>query len=437
MDFSSRLNLPFSRRTLFWLVASVAFLSLGVGVYVYRSLIGPKTLQVVVAQNSEDADIMRAFARALDEAGAPVRLDVTQVADVIEAGRTLNAGKTDIAVVRPDLTETGEALGVTPLRKSTLLVFSLGDKIESFDKLAGKRLALALRGPGDQAVLDRVLARYDLTAQVKVFAVADSDAAKLIASKQVEALAILAPPLGRETRRLLRDVSGRKLALLKPLDIDDAESLSEVAPAYSEETVKAGSLAAHPKLPAEDMTTVGVSYYLMAQRKVSRETIATLTELLFKERQKIARSAPAINQMKGLDPDEAPKSGIPTHPGAIDYFAREQRSFLDVYGDWLWLGLFAAGGVSSFFTWLWSFYARRRRDAVHDILERLGRMLKEARTSSEDQLESLELQLDDVVRDVIRHTTEERTNTRTMSALMLAIESTRAAIGERLYLVRK
>ena len=74
---------------------------------------------------------------------------------------------------------------------------------------------------------------------------------------------------------------------------------------------------------------------------------------------------------------------------------------------------------------------------MHDILERLGRMLKEARTSSEDQLEALELQLDDVVRDVIRHTTEERTNTRTMSALMLAIESTRAAIGERLYLVRK
>lgn len=427
-----------SRRTLIWLVLAVVLSAAAATVGIWRAMARPTELTVAVAQDTDDAAVIEAFARILDETGASVRLRPKRVADVLEAGESLASKKTQLAVMRPDLSETGDALGVTPLHKSALFIARVGDKAETdLAKLAGRRMAVIVRAQGDRALVDRVLSRYDIGAGVRVSEVATTEAARLVAARQVDAVAFVAAPLGREARRIFRDIGGRESAPLTLIDIDDADTMAELAPVISEETIKAGTLQARPKAPAEDLTTISATYYLMAQRGVNRETIATLTELLFKERQKIARTAPIINQMKGLDPDEAPKSAIPTHPGAIDYFAREQRSFLDLYGDWLWLGLFAAGGVSSAITGVWSFLSRQRRNAVHEILDRLGAMLKQARTADIGQLEALELQLDDVVRDVIRHATDERTSARTMSALMLAIESTRSAIGERLALIRK
>lgn len=434
------MEIPFglSRKAIIWLAVVAGALAFVVGAMAWRSLNAPTRLSVAVAQGSDDHDMMSAFARALDDRRASIRLDVVRVGNEAAAGDLLATGKADLAVVRPDIKGGDEALGITPLHRAALFLAAVGPKgVEDVAKLAGKRVALVVRAPGDRALLDRVLLRYDLSESVRVTEIATADAAKLIATRQTDAVAVVAAPFGRDTRKLLRDIGGREAASLKLLDIDEAESISEMTPALSEETIKAGSLDARHKSPAEDVTTIGIDYYLMAQRKLSRDTAATLTELLFKERRAIARSAPLINQMKGIDPDEAPKSAIPIHPGAIDYYAREQKTFLDAYGDLLWLGLFAMGGVSSFFTWLWSFYARRRRNAIHDILDRLSEMLTRARGASIDELAALELNLDGVVRDVIRHATEERTSTRTMSALMLAIESTRAAIGERLALIRK
>ena len=427
-----------SRGTLVWLLLALALTAVTVTAVVWRAMAKPTELTVAVARDTDDAALVEAFARVLDATNASVRLRPLLVDDVIIAGERLAAKKAHLAVARPDLSELGDALGVTPLHKSALFLASVGEKGEAdLAKLAGKRIAIVVRAPGDRALVDRVLSRYDMGTATKIQEVSTGEAMRLVSSRQVEAVAFVAAPLGRDARRIFRDLAGRSGAALTLLDVDEADLIAEIAPVLAEETVKAGALQARPKAPADDLTTISASYYLMAQRDVNRETVATLTELLFKERQKIARAAPIINQMKGLDPDEAPKSTIPTHPGAIDYFAREQRSFLDLYGDWLWLGLFAAGGVSSAVTALWSFLSRQRRNAVHDILDRLGVMLKQARTAEGPRLEELELQLDDVVRDVIRHTTEERTSTRTMSALMLAIESTRAAVGERLALIRK
>ena len=404
----------------------------------WRLLAAPKHLSVAVAKDGIDATIMGAFAKALEGSKASLRLDVVPVADVLAAGHALATGKTDLAVVRPDLSEIGDALGVTPLRKSVLVILTPETKtISSIPNLAGKRLAMVTRAPGDRTIVDRLLLRYDLTGKVRISDVSGAEAGKLLAGKQVDAVAMMTPPVGQVARRMMREVVGRDAAGLTLLDIEEAETLAEVAPAYSEETVKVGAFHARPQLPAEDLTTVGVSYYLMAQRGVGRETIATLTEQLFKERQKIARVAPVIHQMKGLDADEAPKSPIPTHQGAIDYFAREQRSFIDIYGDWLWIGLFATGGVSSAVTWIWGVYERKRRNVIHDLFERLAVMLQQARHADLDDLEALELKLDEVIRRVIQNIAEEGVHAHTMAALRLAIDSTRAAISERLALLRR
>ena len=92
-----------------------------------------------------------------------------------------------------------------------------------------------------------------------------------------------------------------------------------------------------------------------------------------------ARTAPAVNQMKAPESDTMTSAALPNHPGAVDYFTREQESFMDRYGDWLWLLLFAGGGISSALAWASEFLARKRRELVDELLDRLTSLIAEAR----------------------------------------------------------
>jgi hypothetical protein len=107
-------------------------------------------------------------------------------------------------------------------------------------------------------------------------------------------------------------------------------------------------------------------------------------------------------------------------------------TFMDRWGDWLWLGLFAGGGFTSVFAWIGQLFARQKREAVDEVLEELSSLLARARRSeTHEELAELTLKLDDVVRLSIRFTRRGLTDTRVMSALMLAIDSTRSAITDR------
>ena len=102
---------------------------------------------------------------------------------------------------------------------------------------------------------------------------------------------------------------------------------------------------------------------------------------------------------------------------------------MDLYGDWLWLGLFAAGGISSAGAWLSQMLARRRRQLVDTVLDRLLEILAEARDAVDMQtLDNLTLEVDTLVTHAIRQARWRTTQTITTSALTLAINSSRAAI---------
>jgi hypothetical protein len=149
-------------------------------------------------------------------------------------------------------------------------------------------------------------------------------------------------------------------------------------------------------------------------------------------RSRIANATATINLLKAPDTDSATSAALPVHPGAVDYLNREQLTFMDRWGDWLWLALFAGGGFTSILAWISNLFSQQKRRAVEDILEELSGLLSQARKClSHEELEYVILRLDEVVRQSIRTTRSGLTNTRTMSAMMLAIDSTRAAIDDR------
>ena len=123
---------------------------------------------------------------------------------------------------------------------------------------------------------------------------------------------------------------------------------------------------------------------------------------------------------------------LPIHPGAIDYYEYGQLSFMEAYGDWLWLALFSAGGLSSAMAWMARLFTRQRREIIDRILDRLLCVLTEARAAkTADELNDLEVEVDGLVTHAIRQARRRTTGTRTMSSLIMALDSARVAIEGR------
>ena len=98
---------------------------------------------------------------------------------------------------------------------------------------------------------------------------------------------------------------------------------------------------------------------------------------------------------------------------------------------WVWLLLFAGGGVSSALAWLSEFFARRRRELVDELLDRLTSLISEAREAKTPaDLDAVAQEIDHQVAHAIRYARQQSTNTRAISALLLAIDAARAAVAD-------
>lgn len=400
----------------------------------YWRLIRPTEFVVAVAPpRGAEADLLHAFSSMLRTGQRGVRIDVRAYESLQDASLALEGGAADIAVVRPDISLPANGLTVAILRQEALLiVHPANQKLESVSALAGKTLAVIARDEADVAAVRTLLDFHDVAPAVRIEAIPEAEIATAVAGGRVAAAAFVATPGDPEARRVARALARAFGKPMKLLPIGQAEAFSAANPTFSALKTPAGGVLANPVLPAEETDGAGVSWRLMARSGLDRGPISTLTERLFENRSALAKSSRVALSMKAPGSDDATSAVLPNHRGALDYFNREQLTFMDRYGDWLWFGLFAATGVSSAFAWIGRMFTRRRREAVDDALDRLCRILGEARhAQSREALAAISSEIDRLIAICVRRARRRTTSTRTMGALMLAIEAARAAVRDR------
>lgn len=415
--------------------AAGLLLSAGLAAFGYWYFVSPTRLVVaIVPSDGPEARLVEGYAQALQERKRDIRLRTLPFEDVRQSAEALQQNRVDLGVVRPDVFLPNNGLTVAILREEALVLLASGAaKIEDLADLAGKRLGLVTHHAADLPVLTTVLQHYDLAPPaIAIVPLKPDEVEAAFAGKRIDALAFVAAPVAAEAANLARAAMKALNGKIKVIPVGESEALALKTPVLTAATIPAGALGGRPRQPDEEVKTIGVSYRLMARSDANRATISKVAQYLFQMRSRIAQTTPAVNFMKAPDTDTATSDALPNHPGAVDYFAREQLTFMDQYGDWLWLALFAGGGLSSGFAWVSQLFARKRRELVDQVLDRLICILTEARGSgSVKELDELALEIDGLVTHAIRHTRRRRTGTRTMSSLMLAIDSARAAIADR------
>jgi TRAP-type uncharacterized transport system substrate-binding protein len=383
----------------------------------------------VPAHNEPETRALVAFARALGEQDKDIQLDIVQVRDVEDGATRLQQKEVDLALVRPDVLLPSNGLTVAIMSEPAVVVLAPTDNIA---ELAQRRIGLVADQGADLALLTTVLGLYEIKApQTSFVPLAASAVPEAFTSKQIDAVAIVSPQ-GRSIAALVGAVQKAAEPDLSLVELNDPANLTILSPAFTETTIPAGSLGSHPRLPPEDTDTVATSYRLMARSDLDRGPVSELTEYLFQMRSRIAKYEPAINLMKAPQDETAMSAALPNHPGAIDYLTREQQTFMDRYGDWVWLALFLGGGLSSATAWTVQVLARGRRERVTKVLDRLLTILREARSATQTStLDALSIEIDSLVMETIGHTQSGATDPVTMSALILAIDAARAALSDQ------
>ncbi|MET0369095.1 MAG: TAXI family TRAP transporter solute-binding subunit [Methylobacterium sp.] len=429
------------------LAASALLLCLGGAAVWY--LLRPTTLTIAVApKDGTEPGLIKAYADALDAGGEGIRLKILSFDDVRESAAALQDGRADLAVVRPDVLLPTNGLTLAILRDQAMIVASPEQAgIKSFAKLGGKRLGIGAQKDADYWLLKNLLSYHSLALEtapaagpvpagtVQLVPVDEGAVAAAFKEKRIDAfLSIIAPSAPKAIALVGAVRSVAKDGKVEFVAVEDDDAIIERFPKLQAVTIPGGLFAGRPKLPADDVKTVGASYRLMARGSLSRVIAADFTQQLFEKRTAAAQQTDAAEYVLAPAYETtvaATSARIPIHPGAIDYYEREQHGFVERYGDTLYLLGALAGGLVSVLAWVRQRLTSLGRERIDDVIDRLIAITQEARRLKDPEaIEALTIEVDGLAADVVRYAREREPEPSTLSAVSIAIETARATIHD-------
>jgi TRAP-type uncharacterized transport system substrate-binding protein len=391
------LNLPLWLR--FVLLVGIVGVVSGAGLLAYRYFTRPATLTVAVGSiDGEAAKAMSAIASQLTSINAPVRLKVIDSGTALDAANAFAAGKVDLAVVRGDVGDLSQAQAVVVISHVVVLIVAPpGSTIDGVDKLKNRRVGV-IAGETNSRIVDVLSKEFGLD-RAKVFKnIALPDVRQAIQSKDVSALLIVMP-LAEKYLSLVRGIfaqGAKALPVLVP--IDSAAAIAQTERAYESFDVPKGTLRGAPPVPEDDVTTLRASLYLVANKKLGADLITRLTQSIMSVRRDLMGEQPIFAQITTPSTDQ--DAYLPLHPGAAAVYNGTQQSFMDEYGNWIYLTPMLLGGIATVLAAAWKFLGignPATRQGPLDSLYALSRRIRSAGTEAE--LSAIEEEIDEILRE--------------------------------------
>ena len=382
----------------FFLLVGVAGFAAGAGLLAYRYYTHPATLTVAVGSiDGEAARAMMAIASEFVSTNAPVRLKVVDSGTALEAANAFSAGKVDLAVVRGDVGDLSQAQAVVIVSHMVVLIIAPpGSPIDSMDDLQGRTIGV-VGETANAKIVDALTKEYDLASAKVVFKnLALTDVRQAVQSKQVSAL-LVTIPLAEKYLSLVRGffhLDHKKVPILIP--IESAAAIAETERAFESFDVPKGTLRGSPPIPADDLTTLRTSLYLVAQKKLGTDLVTRLTQAIMRVRRDLLRDQPIFAQITAPSTDQ--DAYLPLHPGAAAVYNSTTQSFMDEYGNWIYLTPMMLGGAATLLAAAWNFLGVRKSapEGPLDSLYALVRRIRNADTEAD--LSQIEEEIDGILK---------------------------------------
>lgn len=414
------------------LVAGIVVLSAGAGLFGWRWYAKPTSLTIAVGSlDGEASRLVAALSSKLAQSKAPVRLTMVETPSALDAANAFSSGKVDLAIVRGDVGDLSQAQAVAIVAHSVaLLVAPPGSPITEMAAL--KRIPVGVIGGDINQNLVKVLSdEYDLAkAGVTFRNLGLAEARRALDTKEVRAILIVMP-LAERYLALLRGLFPQNTKTGPVLiPIEQAGAIAEKARAWESFDVPKGTLRGSPPNPADDLTTLRTAFYLVAQKKLDSDLITGFTESLMNARRDLLGEYPLLAQVAPADTDA--NAYIPAHPGATAFYNGTQLSFLDKWGNAIFLAPMIAGALATVLAAAWRFVRSGELPTQEEALDKLYALGRRIRTSSKDaELDEIEHEIDRVLQGQRQRAATGEDESRDVTALNVAAHRLENLIHDR------
>jgi TRAP-type uncharacterized transport system substrate-binding protein len=298
-----QIALPFRVRAV--LLAGGFCILAGAGLISYRLYSRPTTLTIAVGSfDGEAKQIASIIASRLATIDSPVRLRIENSGNVLDAAKAFTSGAADLAVVRADAGDLREARTVAVTAHCVVMIVAPpGSSITSIAKLRGHAVGV-VGGETNHGLVEVLKKEYDLgNANVVFKDIAPADARRGVQSKEVAALLLVVPL----TDKYLSFVKGlfREGVNSSPvlIPIDSAGAITDIKGPYESFDIPKGTLRGAPPVPDDDITSLRVGYYLVANRHLNSTLVADLAKKVMGVRRDLVGEQPLLSGIAAPDTD--------------------------------------------------------------------------------------------------------------------------------------
>jgi TRAP-type uncharacterized transport system substrate-binding protein len=421
------------------LVGIIAAVVIGSGWFTYRYFAKPVFLKVAAGSADGEALLLTsAISARLTASGAHVRLKVVDAGTSAKASEMLAGGKADLAVVRGDTAGLSDARSVLLLTHGVVLILVPPNvDADGLGDLRNMTIGV-IGGTVNRPTIEALKQVYQFDhAKVRFQDVAIRDGAAALSSGQVHALLAVVPLTEKYLAKVRQffQQSGAKGSAPKLIEIESAGAVANVAQYYESYDIPKGTLRGAPPVPSDDLTSLRVSFFLVANKSVDADAITDLTQSLVDVRRDLLSQYPILAQAGAPSTDA--DALIPIHPGAATYYGGNQQSFLDKYDDKLYYGTLLLGSLISVIVAAWRFAGSGTASkSMLEPLYELGNEIKSAR--SEAELDEIEKRIDDILKgELARNAKGEGTDGAEMAALGLAAQRLQHLMSHRRTALRR
>jgi TRAP-type uncharacterized transport system substrate-binding protein len=391
------------------------------GLFAYRYFTLPKTMTIAAGSvDGEPVRLMTAISGRLTKSDSSIRLKIVALGSGLEAAKAFSAGEADLAIVRADFADLSKARTVVLVSYGVVLIIVPPGSLDTMESIKGKTIGV-VGEEINRKLIETLGHEYDFAgAKVRFKDLTMADAQQAFRSREVSALLVVTP-ISEKYLSLLRGMfAGASKRRPQLVPIESADAIANVAKAYESYELPKGTVRGSPPIPIEDLTTLRVPYYLVAHKNISENAIAELTKVIMDARRDLLTEYPLLAQVSAPSTDK--DAYIPVHPGAAAFYGDTQQSFLDKYGNELFLVPMLLGLMASLLTAarrIVGFGSENIASSL-DPLHALATPIRHARCEAE--LDAIEEKIDNIIRAQLRGHSKGKSRAADAAALSLTVQ---------------
>lgn len=387
-----------------------------------------KILKFCVSRSGVDQRFAERLQQLVASRTSRIRIAITPVQDLVSA---FEHHECDLLVARSDAKLPAAARALAILEKEiVVLVAHRGKEADTAAALRNRKLILASPGAANEALLRGILAAYVLP-QADRRLVIPPDAAGVQAAFRAGAanLVFAVVPQSKLLQgNLLRGLTQENRVSFA--DIPDAAALAKKVKGLAEETVEKGLFSASPLLPADDLSTLSLEVRLVTRGNLRDAIGAELTRLILENKGDLAINGEFADAIAPPDTDKS--APMLAHRGATQYVDDDEKTFIDLYGDYLYLGAPVAGAVGSFMIWFFGRWTRGSTPSAGDFTQEVLEIAVRARHAPRvENLDAADESLDRILHELLEALRAKTLSAEGLDVFRLAFEQTREWIRER------